>query len=113
MGASDLDDAPTFFDLYEFIQSNFDCSIPWVSYGNLTELSLKSQCEQLNLKFPFSNRFINLRNLFGLLNGSEFSMNELLSELNIFASSKTCEDDIYNCAILLKILLSKVKFINV
>lgn len=113
VAASDLSDAANFFDLYEFVQKNFNSQkIPWASYGNLAEVVLKSQCKQKNLEFLLSDRFLNLRHFFAFFCGDqEVSIDELLFKFGISVGSKTCEDDIYNCAILLKLILSKRELI--
>lgn len=109
VAASDLEDAATFFDLYEFVDKNFNSKgVPWASYGNLSLNVITKQCLEKNVDHLFSDRFINLRHLFALLSGSfEISLEESLLSLGVHVASNSCEDEIYNCAILLKVLLSK------
>lgn len=105
--ASDLSDAVSFFDLYEFVSTNFDSkNLPWVSYGNFAETVLKRQCADNSLDFLMSERFLNLRHFFSFLNNSEeMNIQNTLAEMGVCAGGSSCEDEIYNCAIIMKKML--------
>lgn len=114
VAASDLEDAATFFDLYEFIEKNFNSkNLPWASFGPLSKNVINSQCSRENVDPLFSdNLFLNLRNLLSLILGGRdisSSLAENLSLFGVYTSGTSCEDDIYNCAILLKVLFSKIE----
>lgn len=108
IAAEDVSDAATFLDVCNFLIENYDSkNRPWASYGNFAETVIRRQCEDNNLEFPLSERFINLRYLFSLFNNldEEVALNEALAKVSVNVGSNSSEDDVLNIGILLAKIL--------
>lgn len=108
IAASDVSDAANFFDVYSFIENNFDSKkTPWICYGNFAKNMLEQQCENFNLEFLMSDKCINLRHFITILNGGhDLSLVDNLEKIGVSWAGRSCEDEVCDMAILLKSILS-------
>jgi inhibitor of KinA sporulation pathway (predicted exonuclease) len=83
----------------------------WASYGQYDWFQFRKECEKKNVPYPFSSCYINIKNLFALMNklGRERGMAKALgiSNIKLEGTHHRGKDDAYNIAKILRKMLER------
>lgn len=96
----------SFEELIPFIVENYEVAKrPWASYGSFAKHVFRNQCKKNNIKYPFSDRYLNIKSwlpvIFTLKH--EVSLKEAIKRLQLdIPNSQDSMDDALNAAIVLK-----------
>lgn len=114
-----IDDKGVIFsDACEILKQEYDSENRiWLSYGDYDRNMFLKQCRLKSVKYPLSNKHINLKMLISVLEGfgKEMGMAKVLSHfnLNLFGKHHCGADDAYNTARLLTYILKRYRNIKI
>lgn len=68
LAPEDVSSGASFFDAMQAVQDVYDSyGRPWAAYGPGAMEIIRRQCSDMNISYPFSNRFTDIRSLFAMM----------------------------------------------